>query len=38
MTISHAGTVNAAGDEIKMTTKADSPDFPGMDLTLKKAK
>jgi opacity protein-like surface antigen len=38
MTISHAGTVNAAGDEIKMTTKTDSPDFPGMDLTLKKAK
>jgi len=25
------------GDEIKMTTKSDSGDFPGMELTLKKA-
>jgi hypothetical protein len=38
MTISHEGTVNAAGDEIKLSTKADSPDFPAMDMTLKRVK
>ncbi len=38
MTITHAGTVNDAGDEIKLSTKADQPDFPAHDLTLKKAK
>ena len=38
MTISHAGTVNDAGDEIKLTTKASQPDFPVHDLTLKKSK
>lgn len=26
------------GDEIKMTTKSDSGDFPGMQMTLKRAK
>jgi len=36
MTISHQCTV--AGDEIKMTTKSDSSDFPGMELTLKRVK
>jgi hypothetical protein len=36
MTIHHECTVS--GDEIKMTTKSDSGDFPGMELTLKRAK
>ncbi|MGB7265193.1 MAG: hypothetical protein WBC92_06745 [Terracidiphilus sp.] len=34
MTIHHICTVN--GDEIKMTTKSDSGDFPGMEMTLKR--
>jgi hypothetical protein len=38
MTISHEGTINAAGDEIKLTSKSDSGDFPGMEMTLKKVK
>lgn len=38
MTISHEGTVNDAGDEIEMTTKSDSGDFPGGKMTLKRAK
>ena len=37
MTISHQCTVVSA-DEIKMTTKSDSGDFPGMELTLKRVK
>jgi hypothetical protein len=37
-TISHEGTVNDAGDEIEMTTKSDSGDFPGGKMTLKRAK
>jgi hypothetical protein len=36
LTIHHDCTVN--GDEIKMTTKSDSADFPGMELTLKRQK
>lgn len=36
MTIHHDCTVD--GDTIKMSTKSDSADFPGMQLTLKKAK
>lgn len=36
--ISHDGTLNDAGDAIQMTTKSDSGDFPGMTLTLKRAK
>jgi hypothetical protein len=36
LTIHHNCTVN--GDEIKMTTKSDSADFPGMEMTLKRAK
>lgn len=38
ITISHAGTVNDSGDEIKLSTKSDQPDFPAHDLTLKKGK
>lgn len=38
MTIHHEGTVNDAGDEIEMTTKSDSGDFPGGKMTLKRAK
>jgi hypothetical protein len=38
MTITHEGTVNAAGDEIKLSSKSDSGDFPGMEMTLKRAK
>lgn len=37
-TISHEGTLNDAGDEIEMTTKSDSGDFPGGKMTLKRAK
>ncbi len=36
MTINHQCTVD--GDEIKMTTKSESGDFPGMELTLKRVK
>ena len=38
MTIMHEGTINAAGDEIKLNTKSDSGDFPGMEMTLKRVK
>jgi len=37
MTIHHNCTVTS-DDEIKMTTKSDSPDFPGVELTLKRVK
>jgi hypothetical protein len=36
ITIHHECTVN--GDEIKMTAKSDSADFPAMQLTLKRSK
>jgi hypothetical protein len=36
ITITHDGTVN--GDEIKLSTKSDSGNFPGGDMTLKRAK
>jgi hypothetical protein len=36
MTIKHEGTIN--GDEIKMSTKSDQADFPGGEMTLKRAK
>jgi hypothetical protein len=36
MTIHHNCTIN--GDEIKLTSKPDSGDFPGMEMTLKRAK
>ena len=35
MTITHTGTVT--GDEIKMTSKSDSADFPPLQLTLKRS-
>jgi hypothetical protein len=35
-TIKHDGVIN--GDEIKLTTKSDNPDFPGMEMTLKRGK
>jgi hypothetical protein len=38
VTISHEGTVNENGDEIKLNTKSDSADFPGRDMTLKRVK
>ena len=38
MTITHEGTLNAAGDEIKLTSKSDQGDFPGGEMTLKRAK
>ncbi len=38
MTITHEGTINAAGDEIKINSKSDSGDFPAMEMTLKRAK
>jgi hypothetical protein len=38
MTITHDGTVNAAGDEITLSTKSDSGDFPARDMTLKRVK
>ncbi len=37
MTIHHLCTV-VSNDEIKMTTKSDNADFPGMELTLKRVK
>src|ERR1035437_8192202 len=36
MTISHEGTIT--GDEIKLTTKSDQPNFPGGAMTLKRSK
>ncbi len=38
ITITHEGTVNAAGDEIKLTSKSDQGDFPGGEMTLKRSK
>jgi hypothetical protein len=37
-TITHDGTINAAGDEIKLTTKSQGGQFPGGEMTLKRAK
>ena len=36
-TITHEGTINAAGDEIKLTSKSEGGQFPGGEMTLKKA-
>lgn len=36
MTITNTGVINDAGDEIKLTSKSDGGDFPGMEITLKK--
>ena len=38
MTISHDGTVSDSGDEIKLSTKSDSADFPAREMTLKRVK
>jgi len=38
MTITHEGTINEAGDEIKLSSKSDSGDFPGMEMTLRRVK
>ncbi len=38
MTITHDGAISESGDEIKLTSKSDSTDFPGMDITLKRVK
>jgi len=37
-TITHEGTISAAGDEIKLTSKSEQGDFPGGAMTLKRAK
>jgi opacity protein-like surface antigen len=37
-TITHEGTLNATGDEIKLTTKSDNGQFPGGEMTLTRAK
>ena len=37
MNITHQGTISDSGDEIKLTSKSDSGDFPGMEMTLKRA-
>ena len=36
MTITHDGTVNATGDEIKLSSKSDQGDFPAGEMTLKR--
>lgn len=38
MTISHDGAISESGDEIKLASKSDSADFPGMNMTLKRVK
>ena len=37
-TISHEGTVNSAGDEIKLSSKSSDGSFPPSEITLKRAK
>ena len=37
-TISHDGTISADGNEIKLSTKSNSGDFPARDMTLKRVK
>jgi hypothetical protein len=37
-TITHEGTINPAGDEIKLTSKSDQGGFGGGEMTLKRAK
>jgi hypothetical protein len=37
-TISHEGTVNSAGDEIKLSSKSSDGSFPPSEMTLKRAK
>jgi len=38
MTITDEGTISESGDEIKLTSKSDGGDFPGMEMTLKRDK
>ena len=38
MTMTSEGTLNESGNEIKLSTKSDSGDFPGMEVTLKRDK
>jgi hypothetical protein len=38
MIITHEGTVNSAGDEIKLASKSDQGNFPGGEMTLKRVK
>jgi len=38
MTMSSEGTLSESGDEIKLSTKSDGGDFPGMEVTLKRDK
>lgn len=38
MTLVSEGTINEAGDAIKLSTKSEGGDFPGMELTLKRDK
>jgi hypothetical protein len=37
-TISHEGTVNSTGDEIKLSSKSSDGSFPASEMTLKRAK
>jgi hypothetical protein len=37
-TITHEGTINPTGDEIKLTSKSDNGQFPGGEMTLKRTK
>ena len=36
--VTHEGTINAAGDEIKLTSKSVQGGFPGGEMTLKRSK
>jgi hypothetical protein len=38
MTITHDGAISESGDGIKLSSKSDSADFPGMEMTLKRVK
>lgn len=38
MTMTSEGTLSESGDEIKLSTKSDGGDFPGMEVTLKRDK
>ena len=38
MTITHDGVINADGDEIKLSSKSDSGDFPAAEMLLKRVK
>ena len=38
MTINHDGTISADGEQIKLSSKSDSGDFPGSEMLLKRVK